>query len=69
MASKDFDFEKTLKELDEIASKLENTQTSLDESILLFEKGVKLSKECTQYLEKAKQKITTLTQEESVTDD
>ncbi len=69
MTSKDFDFEKTLKELDEIASKLENTQTSLDESILLFEKGVKLSKECTQYLEKAKQKITTLTQEESVTDD
>ncbi|MDO4608470.1 MAG: exodeoxyribonuclease VII small subunit [Clostridia bacterium] len=69
MASKDFDFEKALKELDEIASKLENTQTSLDESILLFEKGVKLSKECTQHLEKAKQKIATLTQEESVIND
>ncbi len=64
MIPKDFDFEKALKELDEIAEKLENTQISLDESIVLFEKGVRLSKACSEYLETAKQKIINLTQAE-----
>ncbi len=71
MFPKDFDFEKTLKELEQIANQLENTQTSLDDSIILFEKGVKLSKDCSDYLETAKQKIITLSQleEECATDD
>lgn len=64
MLSKDFDFEKSVKELEKIASSLENEQITLDESIALFEKGVKLSKECSQYLENAKQKIVTLTEAE-----
>ena len=61
MSSKDFDFEKSIKELEKIADSLENDQISLDESIKLFEKGVKLSKDCSQYLENAKQKIISLT--------
>ncbi len=67
MLSKDFDFEKSLKELEKIADSLENDKISLDESISLFEKGVKLSKDCSIYLETAKQKIISLTeaQEES----
>ena len=65
MSSKDFDFEKSLKELEKIANQLENEQISLDESIALFEKGVKLSKECSEYLENAKQKIVSLTEKES----
>lgn len=64
MLSKDFDFEKSVKELEKIASSLENEQITLDESIALFEKGVILSKECSQYLENAKQKIVTLTEAE-----
>lgn len=64
MLSKDFDFEKSVKELEKIASSLENEQITLDESIALFEKGVNLSKECSQYLENAKQKIVTLTEAE-----
>ncbi len=64
MISKDFDFEKALKELDDIANKLEDNQVSLDESIVLFEEGVKLSRACTEYLENAKQKIITLTEAE-----
>lgn len=64
MLSKDFDFEKSVKELEKIASSLENEQITLDESIALFEKGVKLSKECSEYLENAKQKIVTLTETE-----
>ena len=64
MLSKDFDFEKSVKELEKIASSLENEQITLDESIALFEKGVKLSKDCSEYLENAKQKIVTLTETE-----
>lgn len=64
MLSKDFDFEKSIKELERIASSLENEQISLDESIALFEKGVKLSKDCSDYLESAKQKIILLTEAE-----
>lgn len=64
MLSKDFDFEKSVKELEKIASSLENEQITLDESIALFEKGINLSKECSQYLENAKQKIVTLTEAE-----
>ncbi len=66
MLSKDFDFEKSIKELEKIAASLENEQITLDESITLFEKGVKLSKDCSEYLENAKQKIITLTEKESV---
>lgn len=64
MISKDFDFEKAIKELEKIANSLENEQISLDESIALFEKGVKLSKDCSDYLESAKQKIILLTEAE-----
>lgn len=64
MLSKDFDFEKSIKELEVIASCLENEQISLDESIALFEKGVKLSKDCSEYLESVKQKIISLTEAE-----
>ena len=69
MISKDFDFEKSIKELENIAICLENEQISLDESIALFEKGVKLSKDCSEYLENAKQKIVLLTEKESENND
>ena len=69
MISKDFDFEKSIKELENIAICLENEQISLDESITLFEKGVKLSKDCSEYLENAKQKIVLLTEKESENND
>ena len=67
MLSNNFDFEKSIKELETIANSLENEQISLDESMALFEKGVRLSKDCSKYLEDAKQKIISLTeaQEES----
>lgn len=64
MLSENFDFEKSINELEKIASSLENNQISLDESIALFEKGVILSKDCSKYLENAKQKIIALTEAE-----
>lgn len=68
MLPKDFNFEKSIKELEEIAKSLENEQITLDESIALFEKGVILSKECSEYLENAKQKIVMLTEKENEAD-
>ena len=64
MISKDFNFENAIKELEKIANELESEQISLDKSIALFEDGVKLSRECSEYLETAKQKIISLTQAE-----
>ena len=39
-------FEDNLKQLEEISELLENDETGLDESIKLYEKGIKLSKIC-----------------------
>ncbi len=48
--------EKDIKRLEEIAALLEQGKT-LDESLKLYEEGVKLAKTCLQELEKAKGKI------------
>ena len=61
---KDFDFEKSLKELEDTVSALENGDMTLDSSIKTFEKGIKLSKDCSKYLENAKQRIITLSDAE-----
>lgn len=50
-------FENKIKELEEIAQELENGKLNLDESMKKFEKGMKLSKECTKILEQAEKKI------------
>lgn len=50
-------FEDKLKELEQIVSKLEAGECDLQESIELYSKATKLSLECKQQLEEAKQKI------------
>ena len=50
-------FEDKLQELEKIVEKLENGQLSLDESLGLFEKGIKLVKECDTNLKNAQQKV------------
>ena len=60
MSCENNNFEKSLKELELIVSKLENPDISLDESIALFEKGIVLADSCSKQLESAKQKILTL---------
>ena len=57
-------FEKNLGELEQVVKALEESDVSLEDMIALFEKGVKLSKDCSEYLEAAKQKIVTLSQAE-----
>ena len=53
-------FENNLKELENIVKTLESSDVSLDEMLELFEKGIKLTKSCTNQLETAEQKITVL---------
>lgn len=58
-------FEESLKELESISAKLESQDLPLDEAIELFERGIKLSKECALKLESAKQKIELITSDGS----
>jgi len=53
-------FEDKLARLEEITNSLENSEVGLEDSIKLFEEGVKLSKECLAVLEKAELKVNTL---------
>lgn len=63
--SKEKSFEESLGELEKIASNLESGDLGLDEAIAEFEKGIKLSKECSQKLDEAEKKINILVQNEN----
>lgn len=54
------DFEKKLKRLEEIVGKMEDGELSLDDSMKLFEEGVKLSRDCQTQLSQAEQKVKVL---------
>lgn len=51
------DFEKKLGRLEEIVQKMEKGELALDESLKLFEEGVKLSRECHKQLSEAETKV------------
>jgi exodeoxyribonuclease VII small subunit len=53
-------FEESMKELEEIVSKLEAGDAALDESLEYFEKGIKLSKSCQKMLDTAEKKVSVL---------
>lgn len=53
-------FEESIKELEKIVEKLEKGEIGLDESLELFEKGIKLSKVCSDMLDKAEKKVSVL---------
>lgn len=50
-------FEAALAELETVIEKLENSDTSLDEALKLYEKGISLIRVCNERLESAEQKI------------
>ena len=60
-------FEESLNELEKIATNLENGELGLEEAIKEFEKGMKLSKECTEKLDKTEKRINILVQGEDGT--
>ena len=53
-------FEENLKELETIVVELEKGELGLEDAILKFEKGIKVSKECNSKLEDAEKKINIL---------
>ena len=56
-------FESSLDELEQIVAKLETGDMALEESLELFERGVKLSRDCKERLLKAERRIEVLTRE------
>lgn len=50
-------FESALKELEGIVKQLESGEAKLEEALLLFERGIRLSRYCSQKLEEAEKKI------------
>lgn len=53
-------FEEAMKELEDTVKKLENGDTTLDEAMELFEKGVGLTRTCRKLLSEAELKVTKL---------
>ncbi len=60
MAEKKQTFESSLGDLEKIVRKLEDGDLSLEESLKLFEDGVKLSRECQERLNQAERRIEVL---------
>lgn len=61
--SKKQSFENSLQALDAIVEQMESGQLSLEESLDLFEKGVKLTKSCQKILSDAETKMEKLMQQ------
>ena len=60
MSDNKLDFEKNLVELENVIERLENGECSLEESIELFEKGIKYTNQCRTALDNAQKRITEL---------
>ena len=53
-------FESSVAELEKIVAQLEGGDVTLDESLTLFERGIKLSKSCQKMLDEAEKKVSIL---------
>ena len=58
-------YEQALKKIEDIINKLNEGSIPLDESISLYEEGIKLSEFCMKKLDNAKQKIMNLNEAQS----
>ena len=62
------DFESTLEELEEIVSRMESGELSLDESLKVFERGIELTRKCQSSLEAAELQVQTLIKDKALED-
>lgn len=62
---KEIKFEEALKRLEDIVTQLEKNDVSLEQSIALFEEGIRLSKFCSEKLNEAEQRIAKLVKTET----
>lgn len=64
MAEKErLSFEEALKKLESIVEQLEDEEITLEDSVKLYEEGVKMSKFCTEILEEAELRINQVNEE------
>jgi len=63
-AQKGFSFEEAMSRLDKIVKELESGDLSLEASLARFEEGVKLSRECRDFLFASRQRVELLLKEE-----
>ena len=59
-----YPFEESLEKLSRLVEKMESGDLSLEESLKIFEEGIKLSKDCQNALSEAEKKVQTLLLEE-----
>lgn len=62
--SKELNFEQALKRIEEIINRLETGELGLEESLLLFEEGIQLTRLCNKKLKIAERRIEILTKNE-----
>jgi exodeoxyribonuclease VII small subunit len=60
----DLSFEAALKQLEEVVQRLEKGEPTLEESLQLYEQGIRLSRLCQQKLEEAQGKVEMLLKDE-----
>ena len=63
VAKKSYPFETSLEKLEKLVEKMEGGDLTLEESLKIFEEGVKLTRECQQALAQAEQKVKLLMEE------
>lgn len=56
-ASKPVDFEQSLADLEALVERMEGGDLALEESLALFERGIRLTRECQGALKEAEQKV------------
>lgn len=59
----DLRFEDVIKRLEEIVAELEKGDLQLDTALMMFEEGVRLSKECLKILDNAEKRVEILMQD------
>lgn len=57
------DFEQSLNELEALVEQMEQGDISLEQSLQLFERGVKLTRSCQEALKKAEQRVQMLVEQ------
>ena len=60
------DFEKSLSQLEKLVEEMESGELTLEESLLAFEKGVALARNCKESLSRAEERIAQLIEDNSL---
>lgn len=66
-SKKPFQFEPSLAELEALVTAMESGDMSLEESLLAFETGIRLTRECQEALQQAEQKVQLLLSDDGAT--